>query len=216
MNLLPSSATQSTPNPDFADLASDEQIATTLEALSANNIQTVVVESAEEARQYVLGLLPEGAEVHTGASRTLDHIGLTAEIEESGRYQAIRPQLRQLDRRTQGREWRKLASSPDFMLGSVHAVTAQGQALVAFGGGSQIGPYASGAGAVIWVVGAQKLVRTLEDGLRRVQEYAYPLEDERMREATGRSTHLNQILVINGSLQPNRLKMVIVKEHLGI
>jgi hypothetical protein len=215
LNLLPSSATQSTPNPDFADLASDEQIATTLEALTANNIQTVVVESAEEARQYVLGLLPEGAEVHMGASRTLDHIGLTAEIEESGRYQAIRPQLRQLDRRTQGREWRKLASSPDFMLGSVHAVTEQGQVLVASGGGSQIGPYASGAGTVIWVVGAQKLVRTLEDGLRRVQEYAYPLEDERMREATGRSTHLNQILIINGSLQPNRLTMVIVKEQLG-
>jgi hypothetical protein len=58
-------------------------------------------------------------------------------------------------------------------------------------------------------------VRTLEDGLRRLQEYAYPLEDERMREATGRSTHLNQILIINGSLQPNRLKMVIVKAQIG-
>jgi hypothetical protein len=212
---LPSSATQSTPNLDFAQLASNERIAETQEALNANNIQTVVVDTAEEALQYVLSLLPEGAEVHTGASRTLDQIGLTAELEESGRYQAIRPQLRQLDRMTQGRKWRKLASSPDFMLGSVHAVTEQGQVLVASGGGSQIGPYASGAGTVIWVVGAQKLVRTLEDGLQRLQEYAYPLEDERMREATGRSTHLNQILIINGSLQPNRLKMVIVKEQLG-
>jgi hypothetical protein len=48
-----------------------------------------------------------------------------------------------------------------------------------------------------------------------LQEYAYPLEDERMGEATGRGAHLNQILIINGSLQPNRLKMVIVKEQLG-
>jgi hypothetical protein len=215
LNPTTSSAIQSTPNPNFAELASDEQIAATQEALNANNIQTIVVDTAEEARQYVLSLLPEGAEVHTGASRTLDQIGLTAELEESGRYHAIRPQLRTLDRRTQGREWRKLASSPDFMLGSVHAVTEQGQVLVASGGGSQIGPYASGAGTVIWVVGTQKLVRTLDDGLRRLQEYAYPLEDERMREATGRSTHLNQILIINGSLQPNRLKMVIVKEQLG-
>jgi hypothetical protein len=55
-----------TPNADFAELASDEQIATTLAALNANHIQTVVVDTAEEARQYVLGLLPEGAEVHTG------------------------------------------------------------------------------------------------------------------------------------------------------
>ena len=58
-------------------------------------------------------------------------------------------------------------------------------------------------------------MRTLDDGLRRLQEYACPLEDERMREATGRSTHLNQILIINGSLQPQRLNMVIVKEQLG-
>jgi hypothetical protein len=210
-----SSATHSTPNLDFAELASDEQIAATQEALNANNIKRVVVESAEEACQFVLGLLFEGSEVHTGASRTLEQVGLTAKIEESGRYQAIRPQLRKLDRMTQGREWRKVASSPDFMLGSVHAVTEQGQVLVASGGGSQIGPYASGVGTVIWVVGAQKLVRTLDDGLRRLQEYAYPLEDERMREATGRNTHLNQILIINGSLQPQRLSMVIVKEQLG-
>jgi hypothetical protein len=209
------SESSSTANPMFAVLASDEQIAATQEALNANNIQTVVVDTAAEARDYVLSLLPEGAEVHMGASRTLDEIGLTAEIEESGRYQAVRPRLRALDRVTQGREWRKLASSPDVMLGSVHAVTEQGQVLVASGGGSQIGPYASGAGTVIWVVGAQKLVRTLEDGLQRLKEYALPLEDERMRAATGRSTGLNQILIINGSLRPNRLKMVIVKEQIG-
>lgn len=142
-------------------------------------------------------------------------IGLTAEIEESGNYQAIRPQIRKLDRATQWHEIRKLAASPDFMLGSVHAVTEKGQVLIASGGGSQIGPYASGAGIVIWIVGAQKLVTTLEDGLRRIEEYAYPLENERMQAATGRASHLNQILIINGSLMPNRLKMVIVKENLG-
>jgi YkgG family uncharacterized protein len=215
LNLLTSTTTHRTPNPDFAQLASDERIAAAQEALNANNIETVVVDTAEEARQYVLSLLPEGAEVHMGASQTLDQIGLTEEIEGSGRYQAIRPWLRSLDRMTQGREYRKLASSPDFMLGSVHAVTEQGQVLVASGGGSQIGSYASGAGTVIWVVGAQKLVRTLEDGLQRLQEYAFPLEEERMRAATGRGTRLNQILIINGSLRLGRLKMVIVREQFG-
>jgi hypothetical protein len=203
------------PNPIFGQVASDEQIATTVQALNEHNIQTVVVDSAEAARQYVLGLIPKGAEVHIAASRTADVIGLTAEIEETGNYQAIRPQLRKIDRVTQPREFRKLAASPDFMLGSVHAVTEKGQVLIASGGGGQIGPYASGAGTVIWIVGAQKLVATLEDGLRRIQEYAYPLENERMQAATGRASHLNQILIINGSLMPNRLKMVIVKENLG-
>lgn len=67
----------------------------------------MVVTTGDEARQHVLTLVPDGSEVHLGASRTLDLIGLTAEIEESGRYQAIRPQLRQLDRSTHWREYRK-------------------------------------------------------------------------------------------------------------
>ena len=202
-------------NPLFTQLASDEQITMTQTALNAHNIQTTVVSTGDEARQYVLSLIPEDAEVHQSASHTLEQIGLTAVIEQSGRYQAIRPQIRKLDRATQGREIRKLSSSPDVMLGSVHAVTAQGQVLVASGGGSQMGPYASGAGTVIWVIGAQKLVLSLEEGLQRLQEHSYVLEDERMRTAMGRGAQLNQILIINGSLQPNRFKLVIVKEQLG-
>jgi hypothetical protein len=202
-------------NLSYTQLASDEQIAATVQALNAHNIQTVVVDTGEEARDCVSDLIPEGAEVHMAMSTTLDLIGVTREIEESGRYNAIRPQLRKLDRIKQNREWRKLASAPDVMLGSVHAVTEQGQVLVASGGGSQIGPYATGAGLVIWVVGAQKLVPTLADGLRRIEEHALPLESERMRSMTGRNSAVNQILIVQGSLQPNRFKMVIVKENLG-
>ena len=199
-----------------SQLASDEQIDRTVQALKARNILAVVVNTGDEACEYVLNLLPEGAEVHASMSRTLEQIGLTAVIEQSGRYQAIRPQLRKLDRIKQSREFRRMASSPDYMLGSVHAVTQDGQVIVGSGGGSQVGPYASGAGKVIWVVGAQKLVPTLEDGLRRLSGYSYPLENERMQTAVGRPAQLNQILIIRGALQPGRLNMVIVKENLGL
>jgi hypothetical protein len=204
-----------TPNPVYSQLASAEQIEQTVLALQARNIQAVVVENGEQACEYVLNLLPEGAEVHSAMSRTLEQIGLTAIIEESGRYQAIRPQLRKLDRVKQNREFRSMGASPDFMLGSVHAVTADGLVVIGSGGGSQIGPYAHGAGKVIWVVGAQKLVPTLEDALRRLKEYSLPLESERMQAAMGRPASLNQILIFQGALQPGRLNMVIVKEKLG-
>jgi LUD domain len=61
------------------------------------------------------------------------------------------------------------------MLGSVHAVTETGSLITASMSGSQLGPYGSGAGQVILVVGTQKIVPDLEEGLRRVQEYAFPL-----------------------------------------
>jgi hypothetical protein len=200
---------------NWQQIATDEQIARTQEALNARNIQTQVVDTGKEAYDCLLGLIPPGTEVGMGMSTTLDVIGVTEEIEQSGRYNATRPQLRQMDRIKQNREWRKLASAPDVMLGSVHAVTQEGQVVVASGGGSQIGPYASGAGMVIWVVGAQKLVPTLADGLRRIEEYCLPLESERMRRMTGWTSQVNEILIVQGSLNPNRFKMIIVKENLG-
>ena len=65
------------------------------------------------------------------------------------------------------------------VLGSVHAVTETGSLLAASMGGSQLGPYASDAGRVILVVGTQRIVWDLQEGLRRINEYAFPLEDAR-------------------------------------
>src|SRR5450759_1348326 len=38
-----------------------------------------------------LELVPEGAEVHTAKSKTLEDIGLFAELQESGHHDALRP-----------------------------------------------------------------------------------------------------------------------------
>lgn len=203
------------PNTEFSRLASDERIEKTVAALEANGFQVAVVESGDEARQHVLALLPDGAEVFTGGSRTLDSIGLVAEINASPRFQAIRPQLMAMDRQTQGREMRKLGASPDVVIGSVHAITEQGQALIASASGSQLAPYVSGAGTVIWVVGTQKLVRDLDEGLRRIDEYSFPREDERMREAMGRGSVLAKILIVNREVFPGRTTVVLVKENVG-
>jgi LUD domain len=87
---------------------------------------------------------------------------------------AVRPRIRSLDRNTQADEIRRLSAAPDVMLGSVHAVTQTGALLAASMGGSQLGPYASGAGRVILVVGTQKIVSDLEEGLRRINDYSFP------------------------------------------
>ncbi len=164
------------PNPEFSILASEEQIAKTVQALETNHIQAVVVETGSEARSYALGLIPLGAEVYNSPSRTLELIGLEADIEQSSDFQAVRPVLRALDRATQQREIRRLTASPDVLVGSVHAITEQGQVLIASAVGSQLSAAAFGASKVIWVVGTQKLVRTLDEGFRRIREYSYPLD----------------------------------------
>ncbi len=203
------------PNQEFARLASDERIERTVKALEANGIHAVIAENGEEAKRIFFALVPEGAEVFLGASVTLETTGIKDEVDKSGRYEAIRPKMFAMDRATQGREIRKLGAAPDYAAGSVHAVTEEGQVLIASKTGSQLGPYASGAGQVIWVVGAQKLVKDFNEGLRRIQEYCYPLEEVHMQELYKTGTGLNKVLIVNHEIRPNRITMIIVKEQLG-
>jgi hypothetical protein len=203
------------PNREFAIPANDEQIERTAKALETKNIKTLIAENAGEAKRMFFELVPEGAEVFLGASVTLETLGIKDEIDTSGLYDALRPKMFAMDRATQGREIRKLVGAPDYAAGSVHAVTEDGQVLIASNTGSQLGPYASGAGKVIWVVGSQKLVKDLDEGMRRIEEYCVPLEEVHMQELYQAHTAVNKLLIVNKELRPDRITMIIVKEELG-
>lgn len=203
------------PNHEFSQLASDEQINKVVEALKANNFEVLIAENAEEAKQQVLNNVPEGAEVLVSTSRTLDALGISEAIDKSERYDAVRPRVFSLDRQTQAREIRKMRSAPDIVLGSVHAVTEEGQILIATQSGSQVASYAFGAGRVIWVIGTHKLVHDLNEGMRRIQEYSVPLEDARALEVYGVNTSLNKILIVSKESFPGRTTIVLLKEQLG-
>jgi hypothetical protein len=200
---------------EFNVVASDDIIEETAAALVSNGIRALVVGSGAEAKDLVTQLLTAGAEVFNNTSRTLEAIGLAEDIERSGRYQPLRLRLYQMDREMQQREMRLLAAAPDYVVGSVHAVTEGGSLLIASASGSQLGPLVSGAGYVILVVGGQKIVPDIETGMRRIHEYAYPLEDSRAREVYGIPSGVNNILIINRVMVPDRLTVILVKERLG-
>jgi hypothetical protein len=200
---------------EFTQLASEEQIATTVQALKSHGMQVVVFETGEEARIYVLDQIPAGAEVYNSPSRTLEVIGLTNDIEYPTRFQSMRARQHSLDRVTQRNEIRKLGASPDVLVGSVHAITEQGEIMIASATGSQLGPAAFGAGIVMWVVGTHKLVRTLEDGFRRIREHSLPLESERAQQVYGQASAINKVLIVNGEAYPGRITIALVKQPLG-
>jgi predicted Fe-Mo cluster-binding NifX family protein len=200
---------------EFTQLALEKQIEKTVQALQAHGIRVVVFDTGEEARTYVLDLIPPGAEVYDSPSRTLELIGLAEQIEHANHFQAGRARLATLDRVTQRHEMRKLVAAPDVLVGSVQAITEQGEVLIASASGSQLGAAVFGAGLVIWVVGTQKLVRTLSDGLRRIREYSLPLENERAQQVYGQASAINKLLTINAEHEPGRITMVLVKQQLG-
>jgi len=202
-------------NRRFGRAADDATVKRAAAALEANGMKVLRAADGAEAKRIVLGLIPDGAQVSHGASQTLDVTGITAAIEGSQRYEPIRPKISTMDRKTQGDQIRRLMSAPDVMLGSVHAVTETGSLITASMGGSQLGPYVSGAGRVILVVGTQKIVSDLEEGLRRVNEYAFPLEDARAQLAYGIHSSVNKVLILNREVTPGRITVVLVDEVLG-
>src|ERR1035437_1694044 len=147
---------------DFTSHAPEDALQKVAERIRERNIEVLIVTNGDEARQVVLERLPEGAEVHSGKSKTLQETGILDAMMDPARYNALRHRSLKMDRKTQMPEIRKLLAAPDFILGSVNAVTEDGILVAASATAGQIGPYAGTAGKVILVVGSQKIVPNLE------------------------------------------------------
>lgn len=198
-------------------LAKKETIDKAIAALKINGIDARFVGNKEEAKRLVLEFIPEGSEVMTMTSTTLETIGLSGEINrKKSKFKPVRDALLSMDRITQTQEMNRLGAAPEYVLGSVHAVTVDGHVLIASNTGSQLPAYAYAALHVIWVVGAQKIVKDTEEGLKRIYEHSLPLESERAKKAYGvPGSSVNKILIINKEVQPDRITLILVNEVLG-
>lgn len=200
---------------NWSKLASAESITKTVENLKANGINAIVVKNRKEAKKKVLELLPQGAEVMTMSSVTIDTLGLSKEINESNNYISVKNKLMKMDRKTQGREMQKLGAAPEYAVGSVQAVTEDGKIIIASNSGSQLPAYAYGSSHILWVAGTQKIVKDVSEGMKRIYDYVLPLESERMQKLYGFNSFVSKLLIINKEIMPNRLTLILVKENLG-
>lgn len=200
-------------------LANDESLKKTVDALKNNGITAHIVDSAEDAKKKVLDLVPKKAEVMQMTSVTLDTIGITEPINDSGDYVSLRNKLSKLDRTKDHLEMQRIGASPEWTLGSVHAVTEDGKVVIASNTGSQLPAYAYGSSHVIWVVGTQKIVSNLDDAMTRIYDYILPLETKRARKAYNLpdtfDSNVSKLLIVNKEVNPERLTIIFVKEKLG-
>jgi hypothetical protein len=203
---------------EFNEIASNEIIEKTAEALKQNGIETYVAENGTEAKQKLYELLPKGSEVMIMTSETLRALGVEQEINTSLDYVAVKQKIAGMPE-DKAREKKMLGAAPQVAIGSVHAVTEKGQVLVASNTGSQLPAYVYGADSVVWVVGGQKMVSSIEEGLERIYEYILPKESIRARKAYSLpetwNSNPSKILMVNKEVNAGRIKMIIVKEILG-
>lgn len=207
--------TTPSPTASFADPAPVQRLERATAALTAQGFTAEILDDAAAARIRVKELIPAGAVVFTGASETLRLSGIEEDINASGRYEAIKPRVLSMDRATQADDIRRLLAGPDVVVGSVAALTETGSLVVASGSGSQLPAYAGGAARAIWIVGAQKVVPDLTTALQRVQDHCLPLESARTREAYGRPSAVNRLLILNAEHQPGRGTVLLLREAIG-
>lgn len=198
-------------------LPTDGRIEKTRKALKINNINTVLAKDSDEVKIILEKLLPENAEVMTATSTTLDQLGLTGFINEGKTYDSVKQKLSKLTREKDHLLMQKIGSAPEYVIGSVHAVTEDGKILVASGSGSQLPAYAYGASYVIWIVSTKKIVRNVEEGIKRIYNNVLPLEDARMKNVYGpqSGSNVNKLLILNKELNPDRITLIFVNENLG-
>jgi LUD domain len=200
--------------PRFTALPDEQTLAATVVALEEHGFSVEVVDDLDAAREAVLALIPDGVSVMTNTSVTLEETGIADAINDGGPYESARNTMMALDYATQLPEMKAVAGQPDYALGSVHAVTSEGTLVIASASGSQLASYAWGASNVIFVVGAQKLVPSLEAAHERIVEHSLPLEDARAYAAYGQNSRIGKILEIHQE-DPGRIHVVLIRQAVG-
>jgi len=202
---------------DYDKLPPKEIVKKTMEAVKSRGISVEFVNTKEDALKRLKELIPPGAEVMTGGSTTLEEIDFV-DFLKSGKHpwKNLKEKILSEEDPSKREELRKRSITAEYFIGSVHAVAETGEILVASYSGSQIPAYAYSSKNVIWIVGTQKIVPTLEEGFKRVRNYSLPLEDKRMKSLGYSGSAIGKLLLFERETSPNRkIKLIFVNEKLG-
>ncbi len=202
----------------YTSLASETSIKKTIESLSKNGFIPTVADSEKEALAEIIKLIPEGSSINNGTSKTLQEIGFVDLLKAGDHswenlHETI---LEEKDPKKQA-HLRKLSTISDFYLGSAHALTENGEILIASNTGSQLPHLVFTSQNIILVVGAQKITKNLDDAFKRLNEVVIPQENERMMGVYGVGTTHAKTLILHkeNPMMGRKIYVILVKESLG-
>lgn len=206
----------------------EKQLEKLIPELKRRNIQAVYFKTREEACKAVLEMIPAGSSVNTGGSMTLGECGILDALAGAD-YQRFRDRINADVEEARRYDLRREATTADYCLGSVNAISLTGEIVNIDGGGSRIGGYAYGAKNVILVTGVNKITPTLEEALKRArhraaianafrENYDAPCTKDgacHEGECYPPNRICGKVLIIEKESRPGRMTVVFVGEELG-
>lgn len=150
--------------------------------LERNNFNALVVESANDALEYIRKTIPEGAVVSNGGSVTLGQIG-AIDMLRKGNYKFLDRGADGLSREEIEDIFRR-SFFADYYLMSANAITEDGMLYNVDGNSNRVSALLFGPEKVIVIAGKNKLVKNIDEAMLRVKTVAAPKNSARLNCAT--------------------------------
>jgi len=156
----------------------------TIKNLTRKGINAYFAPTRKEARLIVLDMIPEGALVGTADSMTLLQVGVFSALNKRGKNEILNPFVRNEEGKyvvgDEAREemMRKIFLSDIYVIGT-NAVTLDGKLVNIDGYGNRVPAMIFGPKKVIIIVGANKIVKNVDDAIKRIKEFCGPINATR-------------------------------------
>ena len=195
-----------------------------VDILNSKNFNAVYAEDRDEAKRIFLEMVPEGASICVGGSVTLKETGIIDEITRGSENFYDRFHTESV---AAMHDVYRESYKADFIVASSNAVTKEGQLVNIDCVGNRASQIAFGPKKAIVVCGVNKIVDTMEDGIKRARSIA-PLNAKRIRHKTpcatedcctcsnceGQPRMCNFIGIVDGCFHfPKRITVIMVAEE---
>lgn len=203
---------------NYDTMPNDEIITKTEKGLIERGFLPETVSTKAEALEKIKNIIETGASVMNGSSRTLEEIGFINYLKgDSHDWNNLHKAI--IDEKDPAKQaiLRKQSVLSDYYLGSVHALTEEGELVIVSATGSQLPHIVYTSPNIIFVVGTQKIVPALTDAFDRIRSYVFPLEDQHMKEVGYGGSVISKELILNNepAQMGRKVHVILVKEKLG-
>lgn len=213
-------------NPEIKWLL-ENKVNRTLASLKKNNIDAVYYENNQLAKEEILSSIEVSQTIAFGGSVTVRDIGLLDELRKGG-YTLFDRYLPNISKEEKWEVQRQGLLADVFITGS-NAITTKGEIINIDHSGNRVAAMLFGPNKVYILVGINKIVEDLEDGLRRVRKVAAPLNAKKGEKeynppciTLGECINCdsdericNSLVVIKRQYHANRISVMIIGEELG-
>jgi L-lactate utilization protein LutB len=156
----------------------EERVKKAIEKLEAHGFKAIYVNTKEEAVNEIWKHVVPRAKVGAAGSVTIREIGILDQLEAKGHtlYDHWKPGIPKENMLG----IRKSQMTSDLFLGSVNAVTLNGELVDIDGAGNRVNSTTFGPAKVIIVAGYNKIVEDVQEAIKRIKNVAAPINAKRL------------------------------------